>query len=65
MLITNLPHIAGHDITITHGMVSATVALSRRVMKTSMGGARGAHESGCEGFSVELEAACRYIRSLK
>jgi uncharacterized protein YbjQ (UPF0145 family) len=57
MLITNLPHIAGYDIEVTHGMVSTTVALTRRVMKTSMGGARGAHESGCDGFSVELEAA--------
>lgn len=57
MLITNLTHIAGYDIDVTHGMVSTTVALTRRMMKTSMGGARGAHESGCDGFSAELDAA--------
>ena len=57
MLITSLTHIAGYDIETTHGMVSTTVALTRRMMKTSMGGARGAQESGCDGFSVELDAA--------
>ncbi len=57
MLITNLPHISGYDIEMTHGMVSTTVSLTRRVMKSSMGGARVAHESGCDGFSAELEAA--------
>lgn len=57
MLITNLSTIAGYDIAAAHGMVSTTVSMTRRVLKTSMGGARSAHESGADGFSAELEQA--------
>lgn len=57
MLITNLPAIAGFEISAAHGMVSTTASMTRRVLKTSMGGARSAQESGSDGFSAELEEA--------
>ena len=57
MLITNLSQIAGYDIACAYGMVSTTSSMTRRVLKTSMGGARSAHESGADGFSAELEDA--------
>ena len=55
MLITNLSQIAGYDIACAYGMVSTTASMTKRVLKTSMGGARSAHESGADGFSAELE----------
>jgi uncharacterized protein YbjQ (UPF0145 family) len=42
MLITNLPAIAGFEIFAAHGVVSTTASMTRRVLKTSMGGARSA-----------------------
>ncbi len=57
MLITNLPQIAGYDIDCAYGMVSTTASMTRRVLKSTMGGARTAQESGTDGFSAELEEA--------
>lgn len=57
MLITNLTQIVGFDIDCAYGMVSTTASMTRRVLKTTMGGARSNHESGADGFSAELEAA--------
>lgn len=57
MLITNLSQIAGYEIACAYGMVSTTVSMTRRVMKTSIGGSRSARESGTDGFSAELEQA--------
>ncbi len=57
MLITNLPNIAGYEILCAYGMVSTTSSMTRRMLKTSMGGARSNHESGADGFSAELEDA--------
>lgn len=57
MLITNLSQIAGYDIACAYGMVSTTASMTKRVLKTSMGGARSAQESGADGFSAELEEA--------
>lgn len=57
MLITNLPTIAGYEIACAYGMVSTTASMTRRMLKTSMGGARSNHESGADGFSAELEEA--------
>jgi uncharacterized protein YbjQ (UPF0145 family) len=57
MLITNLPNIAGYEISCAYGMVSTTASMTRRMLKGSMGGARCNHESGADGFSAELEDA--------
>ena len=57
MLITKLTQIVGFDIDCAYGMVSTTASMTRRVLKTTMGGARSNHESGADGFSAELEAA--------
>lgn len=57
MLITNLSQIAGYDIACAYGMVSTTASMTRRVLKSTMGGARTARESGSDGFSIELEEA--------
>lgn len=57
MLITNLPQIAGYEIACAYGMVSTTASMTRRVLKSTMGGARTAQESGTDGFSAELEEA--------